>query len=343
MIDPTSVFDRPIAFQRGFVFLGCGITGALMLSQAVYWSKRTNDPDGWFYKTAEEWEAETGMTRREQETARTKLSASGVLCEKKQGLPCKLFYRVDFEELLRQCGYGETSLHESAKQGSTEVPNRSTQKRQSSTENTTENTTDINQPNGSASGDAVGCPKCIEAGTIIADCWICAGTGKEEPKPTTTTDKPETVHQSQELFETQTKPEVPPTDKTINIPFDDWWRIYGKKIDRKKCERKWGKLSNKTRLAIMEHTPKYVRATPDAQYRKNPSTYLNSETWNDEQLPAPSQGWPNPSYPTNQNQTKVDVDAAMAPKAVRRQESTPEQLKRNQEQAANLLNIFKGD
>ena len=200
-----------------------------------------------------------------------------------------------------------------------------------------------NNNTASASSDAVGCPKCIEAGTIIADCWICAGTGKEEPKPTTTTDKPETDPQSKELFETQTKPEVPPTDKTINIPFDDWWAIYGKKIDRKKCERKWSRLSNKTRLAIMEHTPKYVRATPDAQYRKNPSTYLNSETWNDEQLPTPSQGWPNLSYPTNQNQTTVDVDAAMAPKAVRRQESTPEQLKRNQEQAANLLNIFKGD
>ena len=53
-------------------------------------------------------------------------------------------------------------------------------------------------------------------------------------------------------------------------------------------------------------------------------------------------GWPNASYQTNQNNTKVDVDAAMAPRAVRRQESTPEQLKRNQEQAANLLNMFKG-
>ena len=131
-------------------------------------------------------------------------------------------------------------------------------------------------------------------------------------------------------------------DKVINIPFDDWWTIYGKKVDRKKCERKWNKLSNKTRLAIMEHTPKYVRATPETEYRKNPYTYLNSETWNDEQLPTRSQSWPNASYPTNQNNTKVDVDAAMAPRAVRRQESTPEQLKRNQEQAANLLNMFKG-
>ena len=132
------------------------------------------------------------------------------------------------------------------------------------------------------------------------------------------------------------------TDKVINIPFEDWWTIYGKKVDRKKCERKWNKLSNKTRLAIMEHTPKYVRATPETEYRKNPYTYLNSETWNDEQLPTRSQSWPNASYPTNQNNTKVDVDAAMAPRAVRRQESTPEQLKRNQEQAANLLNMFKG-
>jgi len=132
-------------------------------------------------------------------------------------------------------------------------------------------------------------------------------------------------------------------DKVINIPFEDWWTIYGKKVDRKKCERKWSKLSNKTRLAIIEHTPKYVRATPETEYRKNPYTYLNSETWNDEQLPTRSQSWPNASYQTNQNQPKVDVDAAMSPRAVRRQESTPEQLKRNQEQAANLLNMFKGD
>lgn len=131
-------------------------------------------------------------------------------------------------------------------------------------------------------------------------------------------------------------------DKVINIPFEDWWTIYGKKVDRKKCERKWNKLSNKTRLAIIEHTPKYVRATPETEYRKNPYTYLNSETWNDEQLPTRSQSWPNASYPTNQNNTKVDVDAAMSPRAVRRQESTPEQLKRNQDEAAKLLNMFKG-
>lgn len=142
MIDPTSIFDRPIAFHRGFVFLGCGISGALMLSQAVYWSKRTDDPDGWFYKKAFEWEEETGLTRREQETARAKLNKCGVLQEKKQGVPCKLFYRVDFYVLLQLCGFGETSMAESAKLDVRKAPNKNGEMCQSSTETTTEITTE---------------------------------------------------------------------------------------------------------------------------------------------------------------------------------------------------------
>ncbi|MCV4285069.1 helix-turn-helix domain-containing protein [Pseudomonas capsici] len=91
------LLDRPIAFQRAFVSLGIGITGALMLSQAVYWSNRTDDVDGWFYKTMEEWESETGMTRSEQESARKKLVKCGVLQEMKKGVPCRLYYRVQLE------------------------------------------------------------------------------------------------------------------------------------------------------------------------------------------------------------------------------------------------------
>ncbi len=68
-----------------------------MLSQAVYWSSRTNDSEGWFYKSQVEWEAETGLTRYEQESAHKKLVKLGFMQEKKQGLPCKLYYRVDLE------------------------------------------------------------------------------------------------------------------------------------------------------------------------------------------------------------------------------------------------------
>ena len=61
--------DRPIAFNRHYVSLGCGINGSLMLSQMVYWSKRTKDQNGYFYKTQDEWLEETGLTRYEQEGA----------------------------------------------------------------------------------------------------------------------------------------------------------------------------------------------------------------------------------------------------------------------------------
>lgn len=142
-IDPTSVFDRPIAFNRGFVNLGCGVTGALLLSQAVYWSKRTSKGDGWFYKTATEWEEETGLSRREQETARAKLRDCGVLLELKQGLPCKTYFCIDFPILFQLCGFSHTGLHESAKQVATNTPNRYGGMCESSTETTTETTTDM--------------------------------------------------------------------------------------------------------------------------------------------------------------------------------------------------------
>lgn len=97
----SELMDRPIAFQRSFVSLGVGITGALMLSQAVYWSNRTEDSEGWFYKTMEEWEAETGMTRSEQEKARKSLGALGVWEEQRKGVPARMFYRVKLPVLER--------------------------------------------------------------------------------------------------------------------------------------------------------------------------------------------------------------------------------------------------
>lgn len=85
--------DRPIAFQRSFVRLGAGVTGALLLSQLVYWQNRMDGE--WFYKTQTELEDETGLTRYEQEGARKKLCASGVLEEDKRGIPAKLYFRVN--------------------------------------------------------------------------------------------------------------------------------------------------------------------------------------------------------------------------------------------------------
>ena len=98
----ASMLDRPIAFQRSFVHLGAGITGALMLSQAVYWANRGSDDDGWFFKTQVEWEDETGLSRTEQETARKKLLSLGLMEEARRGIPAKLYFRVSIDALVSQ-------------------------------------------------------------------------------------------------------------------------------------------------------------------------------------------------------------------------------------------------
>lgn len=95
------LLGRPIAFHRSFVSIGAGVTGALMLSQAIYWSSRTGENSGWFYKTQKDWELETGLTRYEQDSARKKLKSLGLIQEIKRGVPCKVHYKVDFEMLTK--------------------------------------------------------------------------------------------------------------------------------------------------------------------------------------------------------------------------------------------------
>lgn len=73
----------------------------------------------------------------------------------------------------------------------------------------------------------------------------------------------------------------------INTPksvftFEDFWNAYGKKVDRAKCEKLYAKIKESDRAKIKEHVPKYVAATPEVQYRKNPQTYINGKCWNDE-------------------------------------------------------------
>lgn len=95
-----AVFDRPVAFHRCFVEVTGGVLPALMLSQAYYWSNRTSDPDGWFWKTQEQWETETGLGRTEVMTARRQLRATSFWQEELRGAPPKMYFRIDQEKLL---------------------------------------------------------------------------------------------------------------------------------------------------------------------------------------------------------------------------------------------------
>jgi hypothetical protein len=123
-----TILKRPIAFHRVFAEIGGGVAAGLMLSQAWYWSQRTDDPNGWFWKTAQDWQEETALTRREQEGARRSLRATGFWQEERRGVPAKLFFRIDVKKLaasLSRKGNGQfreqakSSFNKSAKLDST--------------------------------------------------------------------------------------------------------------------------------------------------------------------------------------------------------------------------------
>jgi hypothetical protein len=136
--DPIDdVLDRPIAFNPAFKKITGSTVAALMLSQAWYWSKRTSDEDGWFYKTIAEWEDETGLTRSEQETARKNLK--GILDVELRGVPATLYYKVNKPKILELLGVQfaetlQTSLRQPYKLDSGNPANINR------TESTTENT-----------------------------------------------------------------------------------------------------------------------------------------------------------------------------------------------------------
>lgn len=96
------LLDRPIAYQPAFAQLRAGKVksgpaAAVLLSQLVYWHNRMDGE--WMYKTREDIKKETGLSRDEQETARKRLIALGVLEEQLRGVPATVHYKINTERL----------------------------------------------------------------------------------------------------------------------------------------------------------------------------------------------------------------------------------------------------
>lgn len=65
--------------------------------------------------------------------------------------------------------------------------------------------------------------------------------------------------------------------------FDDFWELYNKKVGKKdKIKKKWDALNQDTKEYIVNYIPEYLISQPNKKYRKNPETFLNNESWNDE-------------------------------------------------------------
>lgn len=74
-----------------------------------------------------------------------------------------------------------------------------------------------------------------------------------------------------------------PFDHDDVYPFDDFWDDYAKKVGEKsKLRKKWAKIPKSEKLIIKRYIPMYIEAQPDKQFRKNPETFLNNKSWQDE-------------------------------------------------------------
>lgn len=93
-----SGIGRAIAYYPKMAkFLG-SVNASVLFSQLFYWQERTDNELGVF-KTAEEWEEETGLTYREQATARKALRERGLLHETYQRLQHRMFFRLDIDAI----------------------------------------------------------------------------------------------------------------------------------------------------------------------------------------------------------------------------------------------------
>jgi len=109
---------------------------------------------------------------------------------------------------------------------------------------------------------------------------LSGGTGVEQTLNTTSTDEQLNIN-----HKPLTNNHKPLTNKqVIKEPsrFAEFWDLYAKKNDSKKCEAKFKKLTKVQVDLIFAKLPAYIQSTPDKQYRKNPITWLNNESWNDE-------------------------------------------------------------
>lgn len=70
--------------------------------------------------------------------------------------------------------------------------------------------------------------------------------------------------------------------KIIDTLFEEFWDLYDYKKSRDKAEKAWKTLNQEEKALALQHAPVYAQSTPDKQFRKHPTTYLNNKSFNDE-------------------------------------------------------------
>ena len=93
--------NRVVAYSPDLARMVGGATTGLFLSQLLFLSDKGNNPEGWVYKSEAEMGKETGLTKREQQTARRKLLGLGVIAIMRGGLKNTYHFKVIWEKLYQ--------------------------------------------------------------------------------------------------------------------------------------------------------------------------------------------------------------------------------------------------
>ncbi|MGY6066148.1 DNA replication protein [Pasteurella multocida] len=90
---------RSIAYRPALAKLFGGVTAEIFFEQIFYWQDKAENQELGVYKTQAELEEETGLSRKEQETARKKLREIGILIETHKRLEHRMYFKINMERL----------------------------------------------------------------------------------------------------------------------------------------------------------------------------------------------------------------------------------------------------
>jgi hypothetical protein len=117
---------RVVGYSPDLARMVGGATIGLYLSQLLFQSDKGANPEGWVYKSEQEMGRETGLTKREQQTARRKLLSLGVIAIIRGGFRNTYHFKILWEKLyqiiagIQRPQNVPTAKSESAPNGTTE-------------------------------------------------------------------------------------------------------------------------------------------------------------------------------------------------------------------------------
>ena len=93
--------NRVVGYSPDLARMVGSATIGLYLSQLLYLSDKGHNPEGWVYKSEAEMGKETGLSKREQQTARRKLLSLGVIAIMRGGWKNTYHFKVIWEKLYQ--------------------------------------------------------------------------------------------------------------------------------------------------------------------------------------------------------------------------------------------------